>query len=103
LFGKTRHVRPATSRPEQLQFVDLAKPRVDARLMTNTASRGRMVTAFGDTKTIADWARDERCLVKYHCLYDRIVRAGWPAETAMRTSTHRSVVLLTSPSVRSRK
>lgn len=45
----------------------------------------RMVTAWGETKHLGAWAQDPRCMVGYHSLYHRIVRAGWPAERAIAT------------------
>jgi hypothetical protein len=37
-------------------------------------------TAYGETKTIAEWASDSRCAVKYATLYARIKRRGWTPE-----------------------
>jgi hypothetical protein len=50
----------------------------------------RVVEAFGESKTMADWCEDERCSVGYHTLYCRINR-GWSAEKAItspRTDNH---------------
>jgi hypothetical protein len=44
--------------------------------------QSRWVTAFGETKLIADWARDERCAVAKRTLYKRI-DAGWSIEDAI--------------------
>lgn len=45
------------------------------------------VTAFGETKIIADWSRDPRCAVSYNVLRIRLRVQGWPAEKAITTST----------------
>lgn len=45
------------------------------------------VEAFGEAKSLAEWARDPRCRVDYNTLYRRIVQYGrpWPAERAITT------------------
>jgi hypothetical protein len=40
------------------------------------------VEAFGETLTLAEWARDPRCGVSYDTLHKRIYR-GYPAEVAI--------------------
>lgn len=42
----------------------------------------RIVLAFGEEKTIADWSRDERCVVLYRVLVQRLIK-NWPAEDAI--------------------
>lgn len=42
----------------------------------------RMVTAFGDTKSVSEWARDSRCEVHVNTLRDRL-RRGVPPEEAI--------------------
>lgn len=49
----------------------------------NNTRKNRFVSAFGDRKTLSEWARDSRCVVAYKCLHDRIVRLGWNAERAL--------------------
>lgn len=44
--------------------------------------QSRWVSAFGETKLIADWARDPRCSVSPRRLYKRI-DSGWPIEKAI--------------------
>lgn len=44
--------------------------------------RSHRITAFGETKLMADWARDKRCAVGYFRLRDRLY-AGWPPERAL--------------------
>jgi hypothetical protein len=40
-------------------------------------NKDRLVTAFGETKTLGEWAKDLRCSVKYDILSDRINKLGW--------------------------
>ena len=49
--------------------------------MRNT-STSRQLTAFGETKTVADWADDWRCTVKYDTLHTRI-KNGWSPQMAI--------------------
>jgi hypothetical protein len=44
----------------------------------------RLITAFGETKTLAAWAEDLRCVVRHRCLVHRLNR-GWSAERALST------------------
>lgn len=44
----------------------------------------RMMTAFGETKTVADWADDERSQVSANTFRARIFD-GWPVEEALTT------------------
>jgi hypothetical protein len=44
--------------------------------------REKMITAFGETKCLADWARDPRCKVSLEALQQRI-RAGWNPQAAI--------------------
>ncbi|MET9138881.1 hypothetical protein [Streptomyces parvulus] len=56
-----------------------ATPTEQARNMR----RNRLVTAFGQTKTIAEWA--ELHQLNYQTLFNRLTRSGWPAERALTT------------------
>lgn len=40
----------------------------------------RLITAFGETKCVADWVLDERCKVSYKCLHLRVTKFkdSWP-------------------------
>jgi hypothetical protein len=44
-----------------------------------------IVEAFGESKTLVEWCEDERCPVKYHTLYARIVTRGESPEQAITT------------------
>ena len=57
----------------------------------NTRSNNRII-AFGETKTMKEWASDMRCVCDYSTLNFRL-KAGWPPEIAI-TSEHRSDPLL---------
>jgi hypothetical protein len=45
------------------------------------------LTAFGETKTIKEWAADPRCAVSEAALRLRVRRRGWDAELALTTPT----------------
>jgi len=47
----------------------------------------RLLTAFGETRTLADWARDPRCVVSHALLTNRI-HDKWDPEIALTTPTH---------------
>lgn len=46
--------------------------------------RNRRVTAFGETKCVAEWAEDSRCKASLKVLYQRLGRS-WPPEKAIAT------------------
>lgn len=48
----------------------------------NNKSNNVYMTAFGETKTVGEWARDPRCSVKYATLHERR-RRGWDHELAL--------------------
>lgn len=41
--------------------------------------------AFGETKTLADWVDDPRCVVSYSLAHSRIRISGWGVEEALTT------------------
>lgn len=51
---------------------------------SNNKTTNRLITAFGETKTMMQWTRDPRCVVGYHTLKHRIY-AGWDSEKAIIT------------------
>lgn len=51
--------------------------------MRNTR-KNRLVTAFGETKTLIEWSEDSRCIASYSALKSRLAK-GWPAEHAIST------------------
>lgn len=60
----------------------------DKKTQANNTRSNRMVTAFGETKTLAQWAEDSRCACNYANLYYRVIRAGWDAELAILSSQY---------------
>lgn len=44
----------------------------------NNKCTNRKVTAFGESKTVAEWCDDPRCSVNYNVLLGRIRREVWP-------------------------
>lgn len=63
--------------PENCRFVTRSE-----NLRNNR--RSTEAEAFGETKSIAEWADDNRCQVSHHTLYTRI-RRGWEAKDAILT------------------
>jgi DNA-binding FadR family transcriptional regulator len=49
-------------------------------------TRGKKYTAFGEDKTLPEWARDERCRTSYATLKSRIA-LDWDFELALTTPT----------------
>lgn len=45
----------------------------------------RSLTAFGESKCVAEWADDPRCIAGYYLTWQRIHKLGWDAERAMTT------------------
>lgn len=46
-----------------------------------------VVEAFGETKTLRQWSRDERCVVAYKTLHERIRKYGVEPEVAITRSS----------------
>jgi len=55
---------------------------VDHKTQCRNQSSNKLVTAFGQTKVMAEWAEDSRCVVAYRRLAQRIWD-GWNPEEAM--------------------
>jgi hypothetical protein len=55
------------------------------RRQANNTRTNRFVEAWGETKTLADWAEDRRCVVGYYTLFSPLRKLGWPAEKAITT------------------
>lgn len=53
------------------------------RANSNNRRSTLMLTAFGETKSAAEWARDPRCLVCYNTLKSRINNGRWDQEKAI--------------------
>lgn len=52
------------------------------REQQNNRHMNRLLTAFGESKTLADWARDPRCSVHARTIWGRLDQ-GWSAEDAI--------------------
>jgi hypothetical protein len=50
---------------------------------TNNKRDNHIITAFGETKTAAEWSRDARCKVNAKILRQRITRYKWSPEDAI--------------------
>lgn len=57
----------------------------DAKTQMRNRSDNRMLTAFGETKCIADWADDPRCAVSGDALLQRARKTDWTAEEMLAT------------------
>lgn len=68
--------------PENCRFVT---PKESA----NNTSKNVLLTAFGETKTLALWVDDMRCAVKYATLYYRF-QCGWNLERALTTPSRQA-------------
>lgn len=55
----------------------------------NNTRRNVSMTAFGETKTMAEWSRDPRCRCCYSTMYQRIDRLNWEPERAIVTPSLR--------------
>lgn len=55
---------------------------VTAQINNNNRRNNRHLTAFGETKTVADWGRDPRCVVAPSVIYQRL-RKGCLPESAL--------------------
>lgn len=49
--------------------------------------RGTRYRLWGQSKTLSQWSRDERCKVAYETLKTRFITYGWPLEKAITTPT----------------
>lgn len=57
---------------------------VDHVIQMNNTRVNRKVTAWGETKTVAEWSRDHRCSVNMKALRRRL-NLGWPPAKAIAT------------------
>lgn len=58
----------------------------DYKTQANNMSRNVTITIFNESKTISQWADDDRCQCNYKTLHSRIQR-GWTLEKALLTPT----------------
>jgi hypothetical protein len=72
--------------PDNCAWIENWQQARNRRARTDYSRRGRIiVTGFGETKTLPEWARDARCVVTYDILRGRVCKKGWPLERAMIT------------------
>lgn len=64
--------------PENCEWIPLSSQNRNTRATVK-------LTAFGETKGMADWADDPRCQVSHHLLQTRVTRLKWPHERAIST------------------
>lgn len=50
--------------------------------MSGKKSNNRLITAWGETKYLSEWARDKRCTITRQALHKRLSK-GWPPEVAI--------------------
>lgn len=43
----------------------------------------KVFEAFGETKTLRQWSNDDRCIVRYNTLFDRVHHMKWDVEKAL--------------------
>jgi hypothetical protein len=67
--------------PDNCRWATLAEQNRNTR-------RVRRMTAFGMTKSLAEWADDPQCQVTYFTLRQRVVYLGWSIEAALLTGKH---------------
>lgn len=56
---------------------------VSAAVQSRNKRNNFIITAFGETKCLADWVADDRCSVSYNTVKDRILKWGFCAEVAI--------------------
>lgn len=56
---------------------------VEHRVNCRNRRTKRLVTAFGETKSLAEWVDDPKCEVQYTTLFYRLFRHGWLPEQAI--------------------
>lgn len=55
----------------------------------NNTRFNKLVSAFGEIKSVAQWSRDNRCVVSKHTLRSRISNSKWEAEKAITTPSRK--------------
>lgn len=61
---------------------------VTSKTNNNNRRNNRLLTAWGEVKTVSEWADDSRCNVSYFTLFARVCRktsCGWTPEEAIST------------------
>lgn len=55
----------------------------------NNKRSNRLITAFGETRTVAQWSRDRRAKTSANNISERIDKLGWSSEAAITTPTRK--------------
>lgn len=64
----------------------LTTPPESRKAISSRNKNNYSLTAWGETKCMSDWVKDERCIPALDCLRDRI-KSNWNPEKAMTTPT----------------
>lgn len=79
--GRGRSVR--VTAPSERRSGEGAQPGTQPRA---SGMRGpQYYSAFGENKTLSQWAADPRCRVEFSRLYSRVRTGGWDVERAITT------------------
>jgi len=57
---------------------------ISCKLNQRNKRNSRLITAYGETKTIVEWTEDERCQLDYHTIHVRLARR-WSEDKAITT------------------
>lgn len=60
---------------------------VTQKIQCRNKRNNRLLTAFGETKTITEWCEDPRCQTQHLTIRSRLDLLGWDAERAITTPT----------------
>jgi hypothetical protein len=69
--------------PENCRFVT-------RRVNCNNKDNNRLLTIFGETKTLTEWSRDPRCAAPGDGAFENRVLSGWALEEALTTPSARA-------------
>lgn len=62
---------------------------VSVKISNNNLKSNVRIKAFGETKTIGEWASDKRCVASYRLLQQRMKSGNWTAKEAITTPATR--------------
>lgn len=91
-FGETKPLTEWLNDPRCVVGENTIRKRIyilkwadEKSLSTPAVDDKRFVTAFGETKTVEEWSRDDRCQVTATALRRRLFQLGWEAHRALET------------------
>lgn len=67
---------------------------VTRTINSNNRRSNHLLYAFGEKKTIKDWSRDKRCVVKHSTLLNRIFTCKWGDEKAITTPARKIEIII---------